>query len=104
MITKLTFAVLFEMALLIPQAFAAHPLITDDTGTQGRSGFQLELNGMFGYDREKGATERADEAGVILSYGLWETGDLAVGTPYERIRTEDDGVFHPGIVFKHKFQ
>ncbi|MBI2997579.1 MAG: hypothetical protein HYY46_03870 [Deltaproteobacteria bacterium] len=94
----------FLVGVPISRAFAAHPLITDDTGTQGRSGFQLELNGMFGYDRGKGATERADEAGVILSCGLWETGDLAVDTPYERIRTEDDGVFNPGIVFKHKFQ
>lgn len=25
--------------------FAAHPLITDDTGTQGRGKFQIEVNG-----------------------------------------------------------
>jgi len=31
-------------------AFAAHPLITDDTGTQGKGKFQLEVNSELNYD------------------------------------------------------
>lgn len=32
-------------------AFAAHPLITDDTGTQGKGKFQLEVNGAAWNER-----------------------------------------------------
>jgi hypothetical protein len=35
-------------------AFAAHPLITEDTGTQGEGRFQLELTGERGYDQDDG--------------------------------------------------
>jgi hypothetical protein len=28
-------------------SWAAHPLITDDAGTQGKGKFQLELNGQY---------------------------------------------------------
>ncbi|HRT71846.1 MAG TPA: hypothetical protein P5308_10860, partial [Syntrophales bacterium] len=34
-------------------AFAKHPLITDDTGTQGKGRTQLEITGEVGFDREK---------------------------------------------------
>ena len=33
-------------------AFAAHPLITDDAGTQGKGKSQIELNSEFTYDTE----------------------------------------------------
>ena len=33
-------------------AFGAHPLITDDTGTQGKGKFQLEMNGKAARDKE----------------------------------------------------
>ena len=41
--------------------YAAHPLITDDTGTQGKGRFQLELNGEYSFDKgsEAGLTLRA---------------------------------------------
>ena len=55
-------------------AFAAHPLITDDTGTQGQGKFQLEVNGEFGHDREKldGVETIESSAGLetVLSGGL----------------------------------
>lgn len=52
---------------------AAHPLITDDTGTQGAGKVQIEANGEYGSDRETAlgaeAVERAIEGGITLSYG-----------------------------------
>jgi len=39
---------IFVALLLIAYpSWAAHPLITDDTGTQGKGKFQLELNGQY---------------------------------------------------------
>jgi hypothetical protein len=33
-------------------SLAAHPLITDDAGTQGKGKFQLEVNGQYEHDEE----------------------------------------------------
>ena len=67
-------------------SFAAHPLITDDTGTQGTGKFQVELNGEYGSDRETSSdvetVERSIEAGITISYGLTETIDVVIGAPY----------------------
>lgn len=72
------------------EGLCGHPLVTDDSGTQGRGGFQIELNGMIGHDRERGATETLREVGTILSYGLSDTVDAVFGIPYRRIRIKDD--------------
>jgi hypothetical protein len=50
----LTFFVILTMA---GAAFAAHPLITDDTGTQGKGKFQLEVNSEFDHEDEDGTKE-----------------------------------------------
>lgn len=45
-------AVIF-LALLFPAAAGSIlPLITDDTGTQGRDNFQLEIGGQYDRDQE----------------------------------------------------
>jgi hypothetical protein len=44
---------IFVALLLIAcPSWAAHPLITDDTDTQGKGKFQLELNGQYDWDKE----------------------------------------------------
>lgn len=76
----------FVLLALVPRAEAAHPLITDDTGTQGKGKFQLELNGEYGSDRETSlgveSTERAIEAAATLSYGIIDSLDAVLGVPY----------------------
>jgi hypothetical protein len=72
-------------------AFAAHPLITDDTGTQGKGNFQLELNSEFAHEDEDGATEDAFEFTSVLSYGIVDTVDIVLGIPYQHIRLKEDG-------------
>ena len=42
----------FTTLLITATSWAAHPLITDDTGTQGKGKFQLELNGQYDRDKE----------------------------------------------------
>lgn len=73
-------------------AFAAHPLITDDTGTQGKGKMQFEFIGEYGIDKENGTTEKGFEVPTVpfLSYGLSDTIDLVFGLPYTSV-TVDDG-------------
>ncbi len=66
-------------------AFAAHPLITDDTGTQGKGKAQLEFAGEYGHDNEDGSTTNTLVFPTIpvLSYGISETVDFVLGVPFE---------------------
>lgn len=76
-------------------AFAAHPLITDDTGTQGKGKFQLEVNGEFNHDREteEGITTKETRGEVVtaLSYGITDNIDVVLGTPYQWFKIKEDG-------------
>lgn len=77
-------------------SWAAHPLITDDTGTQGQGKFQLELTGQYDWDKEDshGVSVKATaaEAVVTLSYGILENLDLVVSLPYMGGREKEDDV------------
>ncbi len=70
-------------------SYAAHPLITDDTGTQGAGKFQLEINSQYSWDREYGIKEKAGEVATILSYGIVDYVDLVFGIPYEFINDKE---------------
>lgn len=69
------------LALAAP-AQAAHPLITDDTGTQGSGRWQFELNTDHTRTREAGVTAWEREANAALTRGVTETLDLAVNVPW----------------------
>ena len=66
------------LCFVAPPAWAAHPLITEDTGTQGAGRWQLELN----VERQKDDSARATQWGTTLSYGLEDNADLQIGIPY----------------------
>lgn len=76
-------------------AFGAHPLITDDTGTQGKKKFQLEVNSEFNYDKEteEGVTtkETGGEVAAILSYGIVDNLDIILGVPYQWFKVKEGG-------------
>ncbi len=76
-------------------SWAAHPLITDDTGTQGKGKFQLELNGQYDRDKEKVGKVSVKATGVetaaSLSFGIMENVDLVFGLPYVWAREKEDG-------------
>jgi len=77
--------------------WAMHPLITDDTGTQGRGKFQLEVNGEYGQDKDNGATAKTYPAAATLSYGLSDPMDLMLTLPYLHQRKEtSEAVVHEG--------
>lgn len=71
-------------------ALAAHPLITEDTGTQGTGNFQLELTQDLAHDKDAGTETRDRSFSAILSYGLTDTLDIIAALPYEH-STERSG-------------
>ena len=69
-------------------------LVTDDTGTQGAGGNELEVS--YGRDRNRvgGQTERAHSVPVTYTYGVTDAIDVSAGLSYSRIRVpgdEDEG-------------
>ncbi|HUW36802.1 MAG TPA: hypothetical protein VMV91_05670 [Rhodocyclaceae bacterium] len=88
-----------QVALLTLTGFsvpapAYQPLITDDTGTQGGGGNQLEFS--FNEDREKepGNIERLRTLPIVYTRGLTGTLDVYAGFSYARFRssTSEDEV------------
>jgi hypothetical protein len=64
--------------------YSAHPLLTEDTATQGKGGWQLEVNGERQRDPQPEGVPplRATQSGTTLSYGATDTIDLKVDLPY----------------------
>jgi Putative MetA-pathway of phenol degradation len=78
-------------------SYAAHPLITDDAGTQGKGKYLFELNGQTGYGTEKSAEgiganvtakERETELRAALTYGIIDNIDVILTIPYQWQKTE----------------
>jgi len=67
--------------------FAAHPLISEDAGTQGAGKFELELGNAWTRDRG----ERAYEFGPQLSYGSLRELDVILRPTWVAFRTAGDG-------------
>lgn len=78
---------------------AAHPFVTDDTGTQGTGNWQIELLGQR--DRHDHTADpgggpvqqrrRLTLLNPVVTYGLRENLDLAVGLNYARYHISENG-------------
>jgi hypothetical protein len=96
-----TSAALSALALAVAPSpgRAAAPYITDDTGTQGAGNWQLELIGEHvHHDSEAqvdgvkvGQRRDVSVLNTVLTYGLAETVDLALGLNYLWVRTKENG-------------
>ena len=65
--------------LIAAPAYGAHPLITEDTGTQGTGKQQLEVNvNRFDFSESRWQTQW----GATWSIGVSDSADLQVGMPY----------------------
>jgi hypothetical protein len=79
---------------------AAPPYITDDTGTQGRGNWQLELTGEYvHHDRTAvvggvpvNQVRKVTLVGPVLTYGITDDIDVAVGVAHLRDRITENGV------------
>ncbi|HYQ48003.1 MAG TPA: transporter [Thermodesulfovibrionales bacterium] len=77
-------------------ASAAIPLITDDTGTQGKGKFQLELFGEYGHDKEDIITSKNSSLSATLTYGLIDPVDIALTVPYQVWREDNSDSMEKG--------
>ena len=77
-------------ALLSQQVAAFQPLITDDTGTQGAGGNQIEFSYNRTSEKTPAGRERVHELPFVFTRGMTETLDLYVGVGYLNI--EPDGL------------
>lgn len=71
------------LAALPIQAYAFHPLITDDTGTQGAGGNQLEIGTDHGRAEDGGVTDTSRTIGITYTRGITDHLDLYVGAAYQ---------------------
>jgi len=100
---------LLPMLLLIPAvpSFGAHPLITEDTGTQGRGNWQLELTAEFGHEENAGAEDDTGDFAAVLAYGLRDNLDLMLTLPYSHMvsgtTTTTNGFSDIGLEAKWRF-
>ncbi|WDD92065.1 transporter [Burkholderia sp. FERM BP-3421] len=76
-------------SLLSPAgAYATHPLVSDDTGTQGDGNWQYELN-MEQTSRQSD-TGRQQLWNTTLTRGFGPSFDLYVNAPYTHVQTRSD--------------
>ena len=76
--------------------WAAHPLITDDTGTQGKGKFLLEVNGQYDWDKDdtNGSSVKSEggQVAASLTYGIIDNVDLVLTMPYLWGKTKENDV------------
>src|SRR3569832_2495380 len=65
-------------------ALGAHPLLTEDTGTQGAGHVQLELTHDLSHTKGGSTNTRDQRINTVLSIGLTDTLDALVSLPHER--------------------
>jgi hypothetical protein len=68
-----------------PTLYGAHPLITEDTATQGRGNFQFELTNEHGVIRELGSEQQVVLTSGVLTYGVTDAADVILTVPYLRL-------------------
>lgn len=99
-------ALLLCLAAHALPGLAFQPLLTDDTGTQGTGGNQIEFS--FNEDRAKTAGDvvRVQSLPLVYTHGLSETIDLFAGIGYSRVRASGaggSGYGNPSLGAKWRF-
>ncbi len=109
-------AICFTLTIFLANpAFAAHPLVGDDTGTAGILKFQVETSAELGWDREteQGITTKSNnqKLNVTVTAGVLDSLDLVVSCPYtfQHIegnagnRIDNSGLNDLSMAFKWRF-
>ncbi len=108
---QFTSAMILAVALLPLPLFAAHPLITEDTGTQGKANVQFELTREHAYEEEAGTRETTVRTNAVLTYGFHDNADVILTLPHRRVSAEaadgsrsvNRGVADIGLDLKWRF-
>ncbi|MBL8419872.1 MAG: hypothetical protein JNK92_04480 [Dechloromonas sp.] len=101
-------ALLLSLLFIVsPPALALQPLVSDDTGTQGSGGIQVELAYSAFRQRLSGSTNRLDSLPFTYTRGVSETLDLFVSASYGRLRPAGSSAVYgagtPSIGAKWRF-
>jgi len=88
-------------ALPSVSALAYHPLVTDDTGTQGLAGNQLELGYDFARSKAAGVVDIGREVPFTYTRGLSDNLDVFAGV--SRITSPESGWSNVGVGAKWRF-
>ncbi len=91
-------------------AFGAHPLITDDTTTQGKGKTQIEISYQYESDNDDGIKSETSKPQVQLTYGILDPLDFIVTVPYVFVRqtqgditANNDGIGDITLALKWRF-
>lgn len=88
------------LLLIIPfYASAQLPLITDNTGTQGKGNCQIELSNGLGYHNQHRCYQTISEISGVYTYGLAEKADIVLGIPFINVSTISDTAFSKAAGF-----
>ena len=85
------FSMLVSIFLVVGTSYAAIPLVTDDTGTQGKGKFQLELSGEYAHDKQESVTNKNSSFSATLTYGIADPVDIILSIPYQSWHADDSG-------------
>ncbi|MCK9363218.1 MAG: transporter [Syntrophales bacterium] len=85
-----------SILLLVPAvAWGAHPLITDDAGTQGKGKFQVEVSAQHDSEKETlngvSVESTGRQVSTTFSYGFIENTDIVLSLPYQWGKVREDG-------------
>jgi hypothetical protein len=89
--TRTALCCLCLTALCALSARAAQPLITDDTGTQGQGGRQLELSHTDERARQASVVGRSRASGATYTLGLTDQTDVFVAGAYRSLKSPEIG-------------
>jgi hypothetical protein len=87
-------------------ALAYQPLITDDTGTQGAGGNQLEIAWEHASAKAAGVTAKADAVPLTYTHGFTDALDVAIGLPWvstDASGSNKSGSGNPELAVKWRF-
>jgi hypothetical protein len=85
------FLAALSMAALPGNVFAGRPLITDDTSTQGKGRYLLEIGFDYARDNGDGVSQSRKSTSVEVDYGVADRVDLCVSSAYWLIQSDNMG-------------
>jgi hypothetical protein len=78
--------------MCVSTASAFHPLVTDDTGTEGKGNWKVKINGKYEHDNEGGQEASTTKITTSILYGVTDTVDIEIGQPYKFKREKSNGI------------
>ena len=78
--------------LVSTRVYANHPLITDDSDTQGKGHLQVEVNGECSTNNLNAQKKNSVQIAEILSYGITDNLDLQLTLPHQWQSIEQNGI------------